>query len=584
MIDPLHSLAFSIQANRGVYAILLGSGVSRVSKIPTGWEITLDLVLKLANLHGEQCSPDPESWYQKKFGVAPDYSELLNQLAKSPTERQQLLRSYWEPTEQEREKGEKQPTAAHRAIATMVAGGFIRLILTTNFDRLIENALSDVGVVPTILSSPEQVNGAIPLIHTQCCIFKIHGDYLDPCIRNTRAELNQYPAEFDDLLDRIFDEFGLIVCGWSGEWDDALREAIFRAESRRYTTYWTIRDVPNDEVQRLIDHRGAQIVRITDADSFFQKIQQYTESIEESSRPHPLSSEAAVTNLKRYVSGDQYRIQLMDLVDHTIEEVVQAVAGETFSTSTDGAAPPNAASITARVRAYEAACSTLLAMAPIGGFWAERQHHPIWRRALTRLCTQTSKGGYSVWLDLQKYPATLLFYALGLGAVEAGRLEFLGFLFTVIVPKDPYEDMSAVEMLHPTYISTSGAGEALEGMEKHHVPFSDWLHQALREAVRGIIPDDERYTLIFDKFEMLIALACAHRGKQTMGGCWPHVGAFCYRQSSRNRIAQEIQGSLNDEENNSPFVKNKIFGETVDECRIGLAELDKFISSTWWGY
>lgn len=60
MIDPVHSLAFSIQANRGVYALLLGSGVSRAARIPTGWEITLDLVRKLAALHCEVCEPDPE--------------------------------------------------------------------------------------------------------------------------------------------------------------------------------------------------------------------------------------------------------------------------------------------------------------------------------------------------------------------------------------------------------------------------------------------------------------------------------------------------------------------------------------------
>ena len=35
-IDPVHSLAFSIQANHGVHAVLLGSGVSRAAKIPTG--------------------------------------------------------------------------------------------------------------------------------------------------------------------------------------------------------------------------------------------------------------------------------------------------------------------------------------------------------------------------------------------------------------------------------------------------------------------------------------------------------------------------------------------------------------------
>jgi len=41
--DPLTQLAFSIFENKGVYAVLLGSGLSRAAEIPTGWEITLDL-------------------------------------------------------------------------------------------------------------------------------------------------------------------------------------------------------------------------------------------------------------------------------------------------------------------------------------------------------------------------------------------------------------------------------------------------------------------------------------------------------------------------------------------------------------
>ena len=77
MIDPVHSLAFSIQANRGVYAVLVGSGVSRAARIPTGWEVTLDLIRKLAKLCGETCDPAPELWYRKKFeraaeGYRPD--------------------------------------------------------------------------------------------------------------------------------------------------------------------------------------------------------------------------------------------------------------------------------------------------------------------------------------------------------------------------------------------------------------------------------------------------------------------------------------------------------------------------------
>lgn len=106
MIDPVHSLAFSVQANPGVYAVLLGSGVSKAAKIPTGWEVTLDLIRKLAKLHEETCDPNPEHWYREKFKQEANYSDLIDALVKTPAERQQLLRAYWEPIEQEREAGQ----------------------------------------------------------------------------------------------------------------------------------------------------------------------------------------------------------------------------------------------------------------------------------------------------------------------------------------------------------------------------------------------------------------------------------------------------------------------------------------------
>ena len=269
MIDPVHTLAFSVQGNPGVYALLLGSGVSRASGIPTGWEITLDLIQKLAAVNGDDPGAEPESWYYAKYGKEPDYSDLLDQLTRTPAERQQLLRRYFEPTDQEREEGKKQPTAAHRAISALAAQGYVRVILTTNFDHLIENALREAGVEPTVLSTPDQVHGALPLIHTQCCVIKLHGDYLDTRIRNTPPELQSYPPEFDTLLDRVLDEFGLIVCGWSAEWDEALRNGIYRCQSRRFATYWASRGQPGEEAKRLINHRRADVFSIGGADQFF---------------------------------------------------------------------------------------------------------------------------------------------------------------------------------------------------------------------------------------------------------------------------------------------------------------------------
>ena len=173
-----------------------------------------------------------------------------------------------------------------------------------------------------------------------------------------------------------------------------------------------MRDEPGEEAKRLIDHRGTQAIPIEDADAFFQTVQQSVESIEEFSRPHPLSTEAAVASLKRFVSETKYRVQLSDLIEKTVERVVETTSGEKFDMQSPN---PTKESVTARVRAYEAACSTLLAMAMVGGFWAEEEHYPVWQRALRRLGSKTPILGksFSLWRDLQQYPATLLLYALG---------------------------------------------------------------------------------------------------------------------------------------------------------------------------
>ncbi|MBI3247947.1 MAG: SIR2 family protein [Deltaproteobacteria bacterium] len=579
MIDPIHSLAFTIQANKGVYAILLGSGVSRSAQIPTGWEITIDLVHKLAALYGEKCEPDPEHWYLAKFGKDPNYSDLLDALAKTPTERQQLLRTYWEPSEREREEGAKQPTAAQRAIATLVAQGFVKVIITTNFDRLMESALVDAGVVPTVLSSPDQVQGALPLIHTQCCVFKVHGDYLDTRIRNTPNELAVYPAEFDRLLDRIFDEFGLVVCGWSADWDGALRSAMLRAPSRRFATYWAVRGEASDEARRLIDHRRAQVVSIQDADTFFQTVQRYVESLEEFSKPHPLSTEAAVASLKRYLSEPRYRIQLADLVDETVDRIVETTSGPAFTVQVQGGSAPTNASVTARVRGYEAACSTLLAMAPIGGSWAEEDHYFVWRRALERLLTVDTGHAYTVWRELQRYPGTLLLYALGLGAVEADRLRFLGRMFATTIHTEIREELPAVQLLPAACLArrVGDVARLLDGMERRYAALNDWVHDALRQYMKRLIPSDERYTFIFDKLEILMALCHAHHERRTQNGYWAPPGAFGYRHQNSSRILKEIEESISKLKGESPFVKSGIFGETPEVCLQGLEAFKEFV-------
>lgn len=272
MIDPSVSLAMSVQSNPGAYAVLFGSGVSYTSGIPTGWGIVCDLVTRVAKMHGEDVGDDPAGWYEKRYGKEPDYSELLAEVARSPTERSNLLRSYFEPTDSERTQGLKSPTRAHRALARLAKGGFIRTFITTNFDRLLEQALADENIVPTVIANCDDLEGAAPLSSGHVVVVKVHGDYVDCRIKNTPEELAEYDPPMNALLDRIIGDHGFIMAGWSAMWDKALVDAFLRAGPPRYATWWAHRRPPKGPGAKLLAARRGEFVPLTGADEFFTEL------------------------------------------------------------------------------------------------------------------------------------------------------------------------------------------------------------------------------------------------------------------------------------------------------------------------
>lgn len=582
MIDPINSLAFSMHANKGVYAVLLGSGVSRSARIPTGWEITIELVRKVAALQGANCEPDPAAWFLEATGRQPDYSELLDAVAKTPAERQQLLRSYWEPTEQEREEGAKLPTKAHRAIADLVKLGYVRVVLTTNFDRLLEVALQDVGIQPTVLSTPDHIDGALPLIHTPCTIIKVHGDYLDTRIRNTPEELASYPDAFNRLLDRVFDEFGLVVAGWSADWDEALRAAITRAPYRRFSMYWASRGEPGSKASDLIARRGATVIKISDADSFFGAVTEQVQALEEFSRPHPLSTEAAVATLKRYLSEPKYRIALDDLVSNEVERVVTATSGAAFDVNSRETSGP---SVLARLTSYEAASATLIRMAFVAGQWSENSQLSPWVKALAKLSMRREQSGISLWIDLQRYPATLLLFSFGLGAVAAEQWSSLYTLFSTTVGREHSEDKRAVEVLSPTVLVEQDfdAMKVLPGREREFTPLQNHLEALLWPLMSSQFASEAAFHLAFDRLEILIALSYAVPAIESGEAYWTVPGAFGWRRMNRTRVFSEMRNSLETLGDDSPLVKSRLASiSTATAALSNLSSLEEFAKQLRW--
>ncbi|MGZ8982341.1 MAG: SIR2 family protein [Methylotenera sp.] len=582
-MDSLLSLAFSMQSNRGVYALLLGSGVSRAAKIPTGWEVVLELTKKLALLSSEDCEPDPEAWYIQKYGSAPDYAVLLDQVAKTPTERQQLLRAYFEPTAEEKEEKAKQPTAAHHAIARLAADGFIKVIITTNFDRLMELALQEAGVAPHVLSTPDQIEGALPLVHTQCCIIKVHGDYLDTRIKNTPTELDDYDARMKGLLDQIFDQFGLITCGWSADWDVALRAAIERAPSRRFTTYWASRGTPSEAAARLIKLRAGQLISISDADSFFTSLQEKVEALERFSEPHPLSVKIAVASTKKYLAEDRYRIRLYDLIDEECTRVIGKLNSSDLG-NVNINAPITSTELTTRVRKYEAVCKPLIAIAATCGQWGGSQSAEIWQRTQQRLYSTMGTSGNTLLHEYQRYPITLITYAACLGAISSGNLGFISTLVQTKLRKKDTLEKIAIDIVPPCCMLQQPKewGGLLEGMSNRHLPLNDWLHNTLFDYLGEVFPSGDAFTIAFDRVEVLLALAFGKHGERSFQKTWRPPGCFGFRRENMNLIIAEITNSLTVLDAESPFVKSNLFGDTVGECNEQLSIFSEFIGKLHW--
>ena len=350
-LDPTLALALGISAAPGTYALLAGSGISRAAQIPTGWEVVVDLIVKVAALQGDDAArdarADPEGWWTAQGHGEPRYDMLLENLASTVAARRDLLHGYFEPTGDDRADGIKQPTAAHRAIADLVSTGRIRLILTTNFDRLFEIALAEVGVHPQVIARPEAITGMAPLQHARATVIKLHGDYLDvDAMRNTPAELAAYDPAMQALLSRILDEYGLTILGWSGEWDTALVQAIESSPSRRYPTYWAAyQGNLSASAQRLLSNRAGHLIPVESADAFCTSLRDKVDVLGRMADPPPTRA-VAVALLKRNLAPAR-RIELFDQINSVTSNTLARLTDQRYPISLP--TPANEAQVVAEL-------------------------------------------------------------------------------------------------------------------------------------------------------------------------------------------------------------------------------------------
>jgi hypothetical protein len=365
----------------------------------------------------------------------------------------------------------------------------------------------------------------IPLAHSRCTVIKVHGDYLSPDLKNTVEELGSYDPALDALLDQVFDQYGVVVCGWSAEWDAALRNAIVRAPGRRYASYWCRRGSLSVQAGDVVAHRAAIGIPISGADEFFADVASKVAALAGALDQRPMSTALAINELKRCLANPIHRIRLYDLVMSEIERLCDVVKPELLPV---GGPPPVAAVVIERMQIYEKASATAIALLGHGGFFgATDDHDQLLLRAVRRLATRkVDQGGLDVLTNLQQYPTLLLLYALGLGALAADRAIPLAKVLAGVTVEEPNGQLSIAMAAANWRVLNHDVMKQFPGLERRKTPISEHLYEVLREPLRPLLTDDKAWALTFDELEYLFGLLYADQRGEGVGP----IGGFAWRR------------------------------------------------------
>ncbi|EJZ09467.1 hypothetical protein MVAC_12376 [Mycolicibacterium vaccae ATCC 25954] len=419
------SLAFSLKNNPGAYAVLVGAGISKPA-VPTAWEVLTRLIVDVAALHGEQIAVDAaEEWWTTNMRAEPRYETVLEKIAPSQIERQRLLKQFFErdaaPAPDE-DFAIAPPTIAHQAIARLVKLGAVKVIVTMNFDHLLEAAIRAEGIEPTVAVTEADIRGLAPLHTLDCCIIHLHGDYLYPeSMLNTQAELHAYRPVVKNMLRQILVNYGLIVSGWSARYDPALREAIKVHYPLRFSMLWMEPIEPlSAEASQLVQLKNALLLRLT-AQQGFGRIADAVESMQVSRARHPLTARSAAETAKRELSGRWTAIRLHDTLQAELADL-HANSNFHLPDYNDRKVYEGYADL---VSSTEEATKVTASLVAVLAYWGRSENDDWWLPHLERFAVPVRSGGLTALLELRMVAGSILFYSAGVSAVLKRRYGLL---------------------------------------------------------------------------------------------------------------------------------------------------------------
>ena len=242
------------------FALFLGAGCSVTSGIPAAGALVKDRWIPRLRDYRAPHRKDLDAWATEVIegydsaSPASSYGSLIDKLFLTPEDRQREIADLCEG---------RTPSFGYAVLAQLVAlsaGGF-NVVLTTNFDDLLADALYLYTDARPLIIHHESLAAYIRPTRTRPLLIKLHGDHrLSP--RNTVLETQNLAEEFQRHAAMVLHDRGIIFMGYGGA-DVGILKMLndLPSEALPFGAYWVHPEEPHGQVREWLACRQGVWVR-----------------------------------------------------------------------------------------------------------------------------------------------------------------------------------------------------------------------------------------------------------------------------------------------------------------------------------
>jgi Caspase domain len=247
----------------------------------------------------------------------------------------------------------------------------------------------------------------------------------------------------------------------------------------------------------------------------------------------PLQQQETIADvLKRLIASPSEKIRLNDFILARLRNAAERLSQDKFPLS----GIPTNDEFASRIQRYEDAVADLVIAVILLAHHAEAKQVALLENIFARLAEfEKGQAGSVLWIRLAWYPVLVLMYAAGISALAANRFDALrAALLTPVYTPRPLLDQDMSPVVLPVILELTDIVEdfkRLPDMERKYVPRSEHLYKKLQPVLEDQLFLGRRYEVLFDQFEILLALTFADlRDDDPAQGVWGPPGRFAWKE------------------------------------------------------